>query len=172
MKSRWLTLLFGCLAALVLAAAEPPADFTVPRVGEGRAFTLSAAKGRYVALHFLLKTECPLCLRHTRGYLTRAAEVPGVEHVFLKPDPAAEIQAWAKDLPAGTPLYRDADAALAKRYGVPDGYQFHGQTVHYPALILLDPAGKEVFRHVGKDNGDRYAFDDFAAKLKELRAAK
>ena len=51
----------------------------------------------------------------------------------------------------------------------PGGYRFNGQTVHYPALVLLDPAGKEVFRYVGKSNADRFSYDQFAAKLTELK---
>ena len=34
-------------------------------------------------------------------------------------------------------IYRDPDAALAKAYDIHDGYKFHGQTVHFPALALL-----------------------------------
>lgn len=70
-----------------------------------------------------------------------------------------------------SPIYRDPDAGLAKQFGIPDGYAFHGQTVHFPALVLLDPEGKEVFRYVGKHNGDRLGFDALTAKLAELRAA-
>lgn len=166
-----LGLVFGALLVLPLLAA-PPADFTVPRVGEGKPFTLSEAKGRYVALHFLLKTECPICLRHTRDVLKRAAELPDVEQVFLKPDTLEEIRAWAKDLAKDAPIYRDADATLAKQFGIPDGYKFHGQVVHYPALVLLGPDGQEVFRFVGESNRERYTFDQLVAKVKALKAAK
>jgi peroxiredoxin Q/BCP len=65
-------------------------------------------------------------------------------------------------------IYRDPDATLAKAYNIPDGYKFHGQTVHYPALVLLDGSGKEVFRYVGKSNADRLSYEKISAKLKEL----
>jgi peroxiredoxin Q/BCP len=65
-------------------------------------------------------------------------------------------------------IYRDPEAALAKAYNIPDGYKFHGQTVHFPALVLLNGEGKEVFRYVGKSNADRLGYEKFAAKLKEL----
>ena len=69
------TPLRACLAVLILSlgstasiAAGAPVDFTVPAVTGGADFKLSAAKGEYVAVHFLLKTECPICLRHTRSF--------------------------------------------------------------------------------------------------------
>jgi peroxiredoxin Q/BCP len=137
---------------------------------------LSDAKGRYVAIHFLLKTECPLCLRHVNTYATRGpAELPDVVQLFLKPDGDAEIAAWAAKLPAGDgaarpAIYRDPDAGLATAFGIPSGFQFHGQTVHYPALVLIGPGGNEVFRYVGKDNADRLPFDLLKAKVADLKS--
>jgi peroxiredoxin Q/BCP len=149
---------------------KPPADFTVQSPIDDRKFTLSEARGRWVVLHFLLKTECPVCLRHTRDHQRRAAEIPDVTHVFLKPDSAEEIRKWSESLKEQKlPLFRDADAALAKAYGIPDGYAFHGQVVHYPALLLLDPDGKEVFRHIGKNNGDRVSVDRLQEIVAEQR---
>jgi thioredoxin-dependent peroxiredoxin len=170
MKPRFLpALLASVLAAAATVVAEPPKDFTLPAIKGGSEFKLSEAKGSYVVLHFLLKTECPICLRHTHTYLKRMDELPGVKQVFIKPDSAEDIQKWAKDIPDNSPLYRDADAALAKAYSIPDGYQFHGETVHFPALVLLDPTGKEVFRYVGKSNRERYSFDDLKTKIAELK---
>jgi peroxiredoxin Q/BCP len=162
------------LAASLTALAAAPADFSVTSPTDGKTFRLSEAKGRYVALHFLLKTECPFCLRHTAEYSMKAPSIAGVQHVFLKPDSDAEIKSWAGKvkLPNQPTIYRDADARLASEFGIPDGYKFHGQTVHYPALVLLDPSGKEVFRHVGKGNTDRYPWDKFAAKMAELTASQ
>jgi peroxiredoxin Q/BCP len=159
------------LAAVSLAA---PADFTVEAPAGGKPFKLSDAKGKYVALHFLLKTECPFCLQHTRTFAKQAATLPDVVQVFLKPDSVADIQAWTASLGDETGkniiVYRDADAKLAREFAIPDGYKFHGQTVHFPALVLLDPAGVEVFRYVGKDNSDRFSFDQLKAKIAELKA--
>lgn len=162
------------LILLVARSFAAPADFTVEAPDGSKPFKLSEAKGKYVAVHFLLKTECPYCLRHTRTFAKEAATMPEVVQVFLKPDSAADIQAWTASLgdAAGKTItiYRDADAKLAKEFAIPDGYQFHGQTVHYPALVLLDPAGLEVFRYVGKDNSDRLSFDQLKAKVSELKA--
>jgi len=159
------------MAGLLAAAVPVPSDFTVTAPADGSEFSLSGARGRYVALHFLLKTECPVCLRHTRDYARRGAALTNVQQVFLKPDSGEEIRDWASKVDAGDAVkvivYQDPGAALAAAYGIPDGYAFHGQRVHYPALILLDPAGKEVFRHVGTNNADRLPFDRFAVVIQD-----
>lgn len=167
--------IFGRSIAMVtatLALAAQPTDFTVESPADGSKFRLAEAKGKYVALHFLLKTECPVCLRHTRDYTKKSAALPGVVQVLLKPDSAEEISKWSANLGGdtvkGVTIYRDTDAALAKKFGIPDGYEFHGEVVHFPALVLLDPAGHEVFRYVGKNNSDRYSFDSLVAKISEL----
>ncbi|MBN8247632.1 MAG: redoxin domain-containing protein [Verrucomicrobia bacterium] len=164
---------FLIVTGLLVAAVPVPADFTVTAPADGSEFRLSGARGRYVALHFLLKTECPICLRHTRDYARRGPGLTNVVQVFLKPDSEEEIRRWTSTMDAGDPIkvtvYRDPEAALADAYGIPGGYAFHGQKVHYPALILLDPAGKEVFRHVGTNNSDRLPFDRFAAVVKDRK---
>ena len=167
-----LTAALVAIAPLDLRAA--PADFTVESPVDGKTFKLSEARGKYVALHFLLKTECPFCLKHTHDYAMRASNLPEVVQIFLKPDSAEEIKKWAPKLGAGNDaaavsIYHDGDAKLATEFGVKDGYQFHGQTVRYPALILLDPSGREVFRYTGRDNTDRFSFDQLKAKLAELQ---
>ncbi len=170
-----LCLLLSLAACLSQAAQpQPPAvpDFTVEAPIDGRTFRLSENRGRWVAIHFLLKTECPYCLRHTQTYATNAPSDGSVVHLFLKPDSAGEIKAWAAKLgeqASQIPVYRDPDAQLARQLRIPDGYAFHGETVHYPALVLLDPDGREVFRHVGRSNADRVPYPVFAAKLAELR---
>ena len=161
------------LALLGLDSSAAPADFTVKAPLDGKSFKLSDAKGKYVALHFLLKTECPFCLRLTSEYAAHAGSTPDVVQVFLKPDSAEEIKSWSEKTISGfekvpVTVYQDADAGLAEAFAIPGGYEFHGQTVHFPALVLLDPNGKEVFRYVGKSNSDRFSYEQFAAKMREL----
>jgi peroxiredoxin Q/BCP len=159
--------------AVVIGLAESacggPTDFSV--TSGSKTFRLSEARGKCVALHFLLKTECPYCQQYVAETASRASEVAGVVHVFLKPDSEEDIKAWSdtlrqSEVPAT--IYRDPDARLAQELKIPDGYAFHGQIVHYPALVLLGPDGQEVFRYVGKDNTDRLPFDRFAAKVAEV----
>ena len=165
-------ILFFALLSTSLALADTPDDFTIKSGTDSSSFSLKEARGKFVALHFLLKTECPLCLRHTRDYFTKAPSLPAVVQVFIKPDTDREIENWASKLPpedlAKHPIYRDPNAKLAKAFDIPDGYAFHGQVVHYPATVLIGPDGKEVFRYVGKNNGDRLSFEALAAKVKEL----
>ena len=165
-------LLAAPLIVLLIAAAPTtapaPKDFTLEAVAPP--FKLSHAKGKFVALHFLLKTECPYCLKHVHTYSTRGSELADVMQIFIKPDAPEEIRKWATKIESPQPIiYRDPTAALAQAFKIPHGYRFHAQVVHYPALVLLDGEGKEVFRYVGKDNSDRLPFDQFAAKLAELR---
>lgn len=168
---RLFLLTFPLATLTPLLSGANPTDFTLQSATGPGAFSLAATKGKFVALHFLLKTECPYCLRHTRAYFTQAASLPNVVQVFVKPDSEKEIAQWATKLPAEElsqyPIYRDPDAALAKLFSVPDGYKFHGQVVHYPATILLGPDGKEVFRYVGKNNSDRLSFEKLAEKVSE-----
>ncbi len=165
------------IAAATLSAqiaASAPADFSLQSATDTNTFKISAAKGKFVALHFLLKTECPYCLKYTRTYSEKATGDARVIHVFIKPDSEAAIKQWTADLggeASKLTIYRDPDATLANAFGIPDGYKFHGQVVHYPALIILDGRGQEVFRYVGKSNADRYSYELFSAKLEELSHA-
>ena len=165
-----IALLLICVAS---ASGQNPADFTLMSATDNSQFKLSEAKGKYVALHFLLKTECPVCLRHTQDYFSKAETLPDVVQVFIKPDSEKEIEDWSLNLPKEEltefQIYRDPDAKLASQFNVPDGYDFHNQIVHFPALILLDPDGKEVFRYIGKNNRDRYSFEQLEFKIQELK---
>src|SRR6185436_19751497 len=109
-------LLIGLIAFSTppVTLAVAPADFTVESPADGKTFKLSEAKGKYVALHFLLKTECPFCLKHTRDYAKKSAATSDVIHIFLKPDDANEVKAWASKANRGddffdVTIYRDSD---------------------------------------------------------------
>ena len=161
------------LLSNAIVFGQNPADFTLISATDNSQFKLSEAQGKYVALHFLLKTDCPVCARHTQDYFSKAATLPDVVQVFIKPDSEKEIEDWSQKLSeeelTNFPIYRDPDAKLASQFNVPDGYDFHNQIVHFPALILLDPNGKEVFRYIGKNNRDRYSFEQLESKIQELK---
>ena len=145
-------------------------NLTLESPTHGTKFNLPDHKGKLIALHFLLKSECPFCLKVAHDYSQLANSNPDVLHLFLKPDSIDEIKVWAgkishEGLTNPPVIYRDPNARLANQFRIPDGYQFHGQTVHYPALVLLDRSGKELFRYVGKNNSDRMKPDDFIARL-------
>lgn len=144
--------------------------FTVASPTHGTTFALKDHQGKLIALHFLLKSDCPFCLKLTHDYSRYAETTADVLHLFLKPDGEEEIKAWASqikrdDLKRPPVVYRDPDARLATKYRIPDGYEFHGQSMHFPALVLIDESGKELFRYVGKDNSDRLAPEEFTTRL-------
>lgn len=163
------TIILFCFLSIG-ANAQNVKDFTLTSVTDKSTFTLSKSKGKFVAIHFLLKTECPYCIRHTSEYFEKASSLPNVIQVFIKPDSEEEIKAWANKLKAtnSLPIYQDANAKLADQFNIPSGYQFHGQIVHYPALVLLNEKGEEVFRYVGKNNSDRFSFDNLKIKIEEI----
>jgi len=175
MKPVSTVLLFCVMLASQAARAENPSSFNLQAALSDETFDLKLNQGKTVVLHFLLKTECPYCLRYTNEYARLAATTPEVVHLFIKPDSVDEIKSWAgsldktglADLPK---IYRDPGAKLAKQFGIPDGYKFHGQKVHFPALVALNGNGKEIFRYVGKNNGDRMSTGDFTKKLESTMA--
>ncbi|HAM09389.1 MAG: hypothetical protein A2X05_06955 [Bacteroidetes bacterium GWE2_41_25] len=167
-----LLLIVITLTDLFSVNAQNPVNFKLISATDKSEFILNNEKGKFITLHFLLKTECPFCLRHTQEYFSRAGTLPNVLQVFIKPDTEADIKAWSGKLPADElirfPIYRDPEANLARQFNIPFGYVFHNQVVHYPATVLLGPDGNEVFRYVGKDNSDRLSFDQLAEKVREL----
>jgi peroxiredoxin Q/BCP len=169
-----------CMVAVFICScsvqAQTTNEFTLKSPTADSSFVLKQHRGKYVVLHFLLKTECPYCLRYTHEYALLAEKDSESVHVFIKPDTDEEISKWAVGLDktalARSPIiYRDPNARLAKAFKVKDGYRFHGQSVHYPALVILDTNGEEAFRYVGKSNADRMKTDDFVKVLAELRDA-
>lgn len=173
--NRLASLLMFSVSLLLLSPqlfSEPPQDFTLDSPTHNSSIKLSELKGKTVAIHFLLKTECPYCLKYTRNYAKSAEGSQDVVHLFVKPDSADEIKAWASHLDSqglreAPIIYRDPDAQLAKTFKIPDGYKFHGQSVHYPAVVVLDSDGRELFRYVGKNNSDRLSYKDFQKRLSE-----
>lgn len=168
---KFIRLTLALLLFTSLTQAQNVADFSLTSVTDKSTFTLSKSKGKYIALHFLLKTECPYCIRHTSEYFEKASTLSNVIQLFIKPDSEEEIKAWANKLKStnSLPIYQDVDAKLADQFNIPNGYQFHGQVVHYPALILLNDKGEEVFRYIGKNNSDRFSFDQLKGKIEALK---
>lgn len=177
--SRYGVMIFILFAILAINVSTPfanPSDFEIKSVTGETKFKLTKAEGKYVALHFLLKTECPLCRRYVVEYmknLEKKKEKDDVVHLFIKPDSQEEIKKWASKIPRDITVpyfYHDKDAELAKAFDIKFGYKFHGEVVHYPAFILLDKKGKEIFRYVGKDTTDRFEYKDYLKKIKEVKS--
>ncbi len=171
---KFINLVLVLLLISLNSQAQNVKDFTLNSVTDKSSFTLSKSKGKFIALHFLLKTECPYCIRHTSEYFDKASSLTNVMQVFIKPDSEKEIKEWASKLKSANslPIYQDADAKLADQFNIPNGYQFHGQVVHYPAMILINDQGQEVFRYIGKNNSDRYSFEQLKVKIEALKSSK
>ena len=169
---KYLKITIAVILFSIYVQAQNVNDFTLTSVTDKTTFTLSKSKGKFIALHFLLKTECPYCIRHTSEYFDKASSLQNVVQVFIKPDSELEIKEWANKLKStnALPIYQDANAQLADRFNIPSGYQFHGQVVHYPALIILNENGQEVFRYIGKNNSDRFSFEKLKEKIEELKS--
>jgi peroxiredoxin Q/BCP len=133
---KYLKIILALFLLSIETQAQKIEDFTLSSVTDKSTFTLSKSKGKYVALHFLLKTECPYCIRHTSEYFEKNS-LPNVIQVFIKPDEEKEIKEWVSKLKSNNslPIYQDLNATLADHFRIPSGYSFHGQVVHYPALI-------------------------------------
>ena len=168
---KFLKITFVLLLFSTNILAQNVKDFTLTSVTDNTTFTLSKSKGKFIALHFLLKTECPFCIRHTSEYFEKESSLANVIQVFIKPDSEEEIKAWANKLKStnSLPVYQDVNANLADQFNIPNGYSFHGQIVHYPALVLLNEKGEEVFRYVGKNNSDRFSFENLKLKIEEIK---
>ena len=93
-----LILILALTTRSVSIIAQNPTDFDLLSATDKSHFKLNATRGKYVALHFLLKTECPYCIRYTNDYMSKASTLPDVIQVFIKPDSDEEIASWAKKL--------------------------------------------------------------------------
>lgn len=149
-------------------AQAPVTAHTLTAITDHHTFSIADAKGKYLALHFLTKTDTAECTAFVREFLRQGASVAGVMHVFIKPDSEGEVKAWAAQFKddAAT-IFLDPDSALAKDLKVPDGLSIGGTTSIYPVSIVFDPARQELFRHEGKAHHDHITFEAFKGKLGE-----
>ena len=83
MKFRILVIVFAIFTLSISTNGQNPIDFELKSVTNQKVFNLSKVKGNFVALHFLLKTECPYCLRHTHEYFINSDSLPNVVQVFI-----------------------------------------------------------------------------------------
>jgi peroxiredoxin Q/BCP len=84
------------LLFVINSQAQKVDNFTLKSVTDNSTFSLKKANGNFVVLHFLLKTECPYCIRHTSEYFEKSTTLSNVIQVFIKPDNEDEIKEWAK----------------------------------------------------------------------------
>lgn len=159
----------AALFAMAASAAQPEANpHTLAAATDGHAFSITDGRGHYLALHFLTRTANPTCATFVREYLARAATLAGTNHIFITPDEPAEVKAWSSQFNAGaSAIFIDKDGALARDLHVPGGLTIGSLTSNFPATIVFDPEGKELFRHIGKAYDDHLQFAAFSDRLAE-----
>jgi protein SCO1/2 len=163
--------------ALYLRGRNLAPDFTLTDQ-TGRPFTLSAQRGKSVALFFgytHCPDECPTTLAHLEAAVrSLGAAGAGVEPIFITVDPARDSPAALKKYLSsfGTNLVglTGSKTALQQTYAEyhiffqklpegPGGYD----VAHSSALVYIDAAGR--LRGYGDSSDD---VGDIAARLREL----
>jgi peroxiredoxin Q/BCP len=134
----------------MIEPGAPAPDFTMPNQ-DGEPVTLSALRGRHVALYFYPKADTPGCTKQACGVRDRAAEYEAAGAVVLgvSPDPVADLRAFADKYGLPFTLLSDHGAEVAKRYGVWAGRMER-------TTFLIEPEGvvARVFRRVKPDEHD------------------
>lgn len=157
------------LASPLLVSADdtaPAMMHSLSAATDSHPFMIADAKGHYLALHFLTKTDTTECTAFVREYLRAAPGVAGVMHVFIKPDEQSEVKVWSMQFKNdAAAIFVDKDSALANDLKVPGGLAIASTTSNFPATIVFDREGRELFRHVGKSHDDHMLFTEFAARI-------
>lgn len=155
------------LASPSAFAQQPTAPaLTLTAITDHHTFSLADGKGKFLALHFLTKTDTPECTNFVHDFLRAAPTVAGVTHVFIKPDSEGEVKAWSAQFnDDARSIFLDPNSALAQDLKVPTGLTINGTSSTFPATIVFDIAGKELFRYEGTAHHDHLTFDAFKRQL-------
>src|SRR5262245_27407057 len=87
----------GVIGSEAITWARQPAEnvHALAAPSGGPEFSIKNAAGHYLAIHFLTRTDTPECTAFAREYMLKAPTVAGIRHIFVKPDDAAAVKAWA-----------------------------------------------------------------------------
>jgi YHS domain-containing protein len=160
---------FGASAlAQPAASSPPPASSTQARtfvVGDtGRTFKSSAGLGSILAVHFLPEAASEHSRSVIREYSAGAPTLAGVRHIIVSAESPETFKTSLEGLPSGSiPAYRDAEGRLAARFNVPPAQD---------TVIVLDSAGREIYRHSQMHDQAHTPFKEFAARIAELTRDK
>jgi cytochrome oxidase Cu insertion factor (SCO1/SenC/PrrC family)/thiol-disulfide isomerase/thioredoxin len=131
------------------AIGKTPPPIELPALGTHTPTTLSAYRGKYIAVNFWSPT-CSLCVH----------ELPAMEHVYRSEgttaavigidvsDPGDAGNAFASEAGASYPMLSDAQGAIAAQYEIPG----------LPYTVILDPNGKVVVRHPGEMTAEQLQY--------------
>lgn len=152
---------------VVSQPAAAPVEFTI---GDApRQYHSSDARGRFLAVHFLTGAESDAAF--LSEYASALPTLAGLSHVFVHPGSSEQCAALVK---SASPVivdrvYHDGERKLPDLLRI----QTSATTApgrQLPAIVLLDPGGKELLRKVGDDDGDRFHFTQLAAAMRKLSA--
>jgi peroxiredoxin Q/BCP len=112
-----------------LEVGDTAPDFTLPDQS-GNPVTLSALRGKPVALYFYPKADTPGCTTQACGIRDHSADYAKFEATVLgvSPDPVKPIAKFAEKYDLGFPLLSDEDHAVAEAYGVWVEKSMYGKT--------------------------------------------
>jgi peroxiredoxin Q/BCP len=134
-----------------LAAGEVAPDFSVT-ASDGRPITLSALRGRYVALYFYPKDATPGCTKQACNLRDNLEDLAArdVTVIGVSPDDDISHRSFADKHELPFPLVADPDREIIGAYGVWGEKKNYGKT--YEGLqrttFLVDPDG--IIAHVFK----------------------
>lgn len=157
------SLAFAGLSAGGLLFAHQPAH-TIAAAVDNKPFTISNAKGRYLALHYMQIPPSDESAAQVLEFTRRSSEVAGVVHAFVVRSGAADARDWATRCRSAESLvYYDADGQLANELMA--NRSPSSETTSPPArfTIVFDPDGKELLRIVPGSGEVFPSFDAFAA---------
>jgi len=133
------------------AVGQEAPDFELPS-SAGGTLTLSALRGRTVALCFYPGDRRPHCTRQLKDYSQHwdDLQAAGIDVVAVSRQDLQSHRGFIESCDLRMPLLSDAARSVAKRYGVAMPF---GQQIR--AIFLIDPAG--VIRDVWRSTtGIRY----------------
>jgi len=120
-----------------LTAGQPAPPFTLPALSGSAG--VPDPGGRRQVLMFFQEAGTPTCTMQVRSLADEAALLGelGAAALFVSTDSLERLQAFAAELPAGVALVSDADAAVAKAYGVYDEVSRRARR----AAFVVEPDG-------------------------------
>ncbi len=139
-----------------IEVGDPAPDFTLPATG-GRTASLAALHGKPVVVYFYPKADTPGCTREACGFQEALGQLGGigVTVIGISRDAVPALERFAAKFGLGFPLASDADAAVAKAYGVWVEKTMYGRTSMglERSTFLIDAAGRvaRVWRKVKVD---------------------
>ena len=152
-------------------SATPGQEAAAFKVGEGSAvFDSASARGRVLVVHVLSGRVSQANAAYLKDLAKAASTVAGVTHVIVQNASEADFRATVATAPESLvhSMYRDSSGAAEQLLHLEGTIDADGASVAAPAVLVLDPAGKELYRRIGKKDTDRDSATALAKKIGEL----